>query len=174
MRHLILIILMSFAVIILQGCSFTHESVFYEDNPQFSYISGEIIHLKTDSDRTFIGKLVYQSGAYFLMLQNETYDRSLRKSNTYFNGKKLTTFINHKNLVPGIPFAGGLMIKLNREEIELMASGNFKLRTMIWSGPNFVFEIPSNYAERFVAKVNEVYPFTREDYYIANVERKNH
>lgn len=172
MPRLILAANLLMVITLFSGCSLPPQY------SQISYLENEIIHFKNDADCSLLGKLVYNSGAYFLMIQYDYSDRDTRKRKTSLqdirlvtlNGKKLVTYENHDNLVPDSSFGGGLIIKLNREQMELAMKGDFNLRTIIWSGPKVNVEVPKDYARRFMAKIHKIYPFTQEDYYVAKLD----
>lgn len=125
----------------------------------FSYVEGDLIYINENPEDRLIGKLVcYSPGVYFLKIQHEKHYRGIRLSSTYLNGEELNTYVSEKNLSPGLPFGGGLDIKLNQEQLELILNDNFSVKNFDYTGRTVDIDIPVAYTKEFIKRVYQADP----------------
>ena len=147
----------------VSGCA-TKAQNLTQENAGFSYVEGRLIHINQGSNNPLVGRLVYSApGTYFLKIQHENYYRGLRKSSTLLNGEKLNTFVSENSLLPNASFGGGLDIRLNQQQVELAAKGNFRVKNIDHTGRTVDIEIPENYARQFMENVCLVDPTQERD-----------
>ena len=128
----------------------------YDD---FPYVEGSLIYINENSSNPIVGRLdYYGTGIYFLKIQYENYYRGLRKSYTSLNGKKLNAYISENSLLPEAFTGGRLDIRLNLEQVESVANGDFQLKNIDYTGRTIEIEIPESYANQFMDKVCQLDP----------------
>ena len=142
----------------------------YDD---FPYIEGSLIYINESSSNPLLGRLDYcGTGIYFLRIQHKNYYRGLRKSSNFLNGKKLNAYISDNSLLSEAFTGGRLDIRLNQEQVESVANGDFQLKNIDYTGRTIEIEIPENYANQFMDKVCQLDPTQeRESLQIQLVKR---